>query len=142
MSQIPNMFSLLAEHFERVTATDRMDFGIENWHETLKAVNNGGDLSDALRIVAAILPELKPVELSVATRLLADGSRYGKSKPYHIHDMTRGPSDAVKNHGGFLLACMEYWISTWTIWLENRPNRSGLQKFYGSLVTLVLIWVR
>lgn len=141
MSQIPDIFSVLAEHFERVTATDRMDFGIENWHEKLKSADNGGDLSDALRIVVAILPQLEPVELSVATRLLADGSRYGKSKLYRIHDMTHGPSDDVKNHGGFLLECMEYWISTWTIWLKTRPNRSGVQIFCGSLVTLVLIWV-
>ena len=142
MSQNPDMFSLLAEHFERVTATDRMDFGIENWYETLKAVHNGGDLGDALRIVVAILPKLEPVELSVATRLLADGSRYGKSKRYRIHDMTQGHSDAVKNHGDFLLECMVYWISTWTIWLKNKTNRPGLQIFCDSLVTLVLIWVR
>ena len=131
MSQIPDMFSLLAEHFERVTPTDRTDFGIEDWHETLKAANNGGSLSDALRIVTAILPKLEPIELSVATTLLADGSRYGKSDLYRIHDMIQWRSDAGKNHGGSLLESMEYWISTWTIWLEDKPNRFGLQTFCG-----------
>ncbi len=108
MSQAPSMFSLLADHFESVTATHRMDFGIEDWHQTLKAPNNGEGLSDALRIVTAILPELEPVELSVATTLLADGSRYGKSKLYSIRDMTQRPSHAVKSHGGSPLERMEY----------------------------------
>ena len=88
MCQIPNTFSLLADHFESVTATDHTDFGIEDWRQTLRAVNNGGSLRDALRIVTAILPELEPTELSVATTVLADGSRYGTSKVYHIHDIT------------------------------------------------------
>ena len=57
------------------------DFGIENWHETLKAANSGTSLIDALRIVTVILPKLEPSELSVATTLLADGSRYGKFGP-------------------------------------------------------------
>ncbi len=115
MCLIPNTFSLLADHFEGVTATDRMDFGIEDWRQTLKAANNGGSLSDALRLVTAILPELEPVELSVATTLLADGSRYGKSKVYRIYDLTQRPSHIVKNHGDSLLERMGYWIFTWTI---------------------------
>ena len=115
MCQIPDMFSLLADHFESAKATDRMDFGIEDWRQTLKAASHGGGLSDALRIVTAILPELEPVELSVATTLLADGSRYGKSKVYRIHDMTQRPSHIVKNHGDSLSERMGYWISTWTI---------------------------
>ena len=131
MSQAPGMFSLLADHFESVMATDRKDFGIEDWLQTLKAANNGGSLSDALRIVTAILPELQPMELSVATTLLADGSRYGKSKFYRVHAMTHRPSYAVKNHGGSLLERMGYWISTWTIWFENKPNQPGLQTFCG-----------
>ena len=131
MSQIPNTFSLLADHFESVTPTDRVDFGIENWHETLKAANNGTSLIDALRIVTAILPKLEPIELSVATTLLADGSRYGKSELYRIHDMIQWPADAGKNHGGSLLEIMEYWISTWIIWWEDKPNRFGLQTFCG-----------
>ena len=88
MCQIPNTFSLLADHFENVTATDRTEFGIEDWRQTLRAVNNGGSLGDALRIVTAIISELEPIELSVATTLLADGSRYGTSKVYRIHNMT------------------------------------------------------
>lgn len=131
MSQSPNMFSLLADHFESVTATDRIDFGIEDWHQTLKDADNGGSFSDALRIVTAILTELEPTELSVATTLLADGSRYGKSKVYRIHDVAQRRSDAGKNHGGSLLDSMEYWISTWTIWLDDKPNRFGLQTFCG-----------
>lgn len=131
MSQTPDTFSLLADHFESVMATDRMDFGITNCHETLKAVNNGGSLSDALRIVTAILPRLERIELSVATTLLADGSRYGKSELYRIYDMIQWRSDAGKNLGGSLLESMEYWTSTWTIWLEDKPNRFGLQTFCG-----------
>lgn len=115
MCQIPNTFSLLADHFESVTAINRTDFGIEDWHQTLKAVNTGGSLSDALQIVTAILPELEPVELSVATTLLAESSRYGTSKVYHIHDMTQRPSHIAKSHGGSLLERMGYWTSTWTI---------------------------
>ena len=88
MCQIPNTFSLLAEHFGNVTATDRTNFGIEDWRQTLRAVNNGGSLSDALRIVTATLSELKPIELSVATTLLADGSRYGTYIVYRIRNMT------------------------------------------------------
>ena len=142
MSQIPNMFRLLADHFESATPTDRMDFGIEDWHETLKAANKGGSLSDALRIVTLILPKLEPTELSMATTLLADGSRYGKPEHYRVIDMIQCLSDAGKNHGGSLLESMEYWIFTWTIWLEDKPNRFGLQTFCGSLVILVLTWVR
>ena len=114
MSQIPKTFSLLADHFESVTATNHMDFDIEDWRQTLEAVNNGGSLGDALRVVTAILPKLEPVELPVATTLLADGSRYGKSKLCHIHDIPQRPSHNVKNHGGSLLERMGYWISTWT----------------------------
>ena len=84
MCQVPNTFSLLADHFESVTATDNTDFGIEDWRQTLKAVKNGGSLSDALRMVTAILPKLEPVGLSRATTLLADGSRYGKFKVYRL----------------------------------------------------------
>ena len=115
MCQIPDTFSLLADHFESLRATDRVDFGIEDWRQTLEAASNGGDLSDALRTVTAILPGLEPDELSVATRLLADGSRYGTSKVYRIHDMTQPPSHIVKSYGGSLLERMGYWISTWTI---------------------------
>ena len=94
MSQLPNMFRLLADRFESVTPTDRMEFGIEDWHETLKAANAGGSLGDALRIVTAILPKLKAVELSVVTTLLADGSRYGKPELYRVIGMIQCPSDA------------------------------------------------
>ena len=115
MSQIPNTFSLLADQFGNVTATDRTNFGIEDWRQTLTAVNNGGSLSDALRIVTATLPGLEPIELSVATTLLADGSRYGTYKVYRIHNMTYWPSHLIKSHGDSLLGRMGYWIFTWTI---------------------------
>ena len=81
MSQKPPTFSLLADLFEKLTRDHGIELGVADWHRKLIAANDVDDPSEALGSVAAILPHLRPVELTVATKLLADGTRYGESSP-------------------------------------------------------------
>ena len=131
MAQFPPMFDLLAELFEKATTEENVDFRIKNWRYKLTAAIVESGVREALQTVVAILPQLQPQEFAAATRLLADGTRYGELNMPDSDNTAWRLADAGKNHGGSLSAKMESWDFTWTVWLLEPRSQHGLQTLYG-----------
>lgn len=60
---------------------EKTGLGFDGWPKLLERADSGFGTGKALRTVVSILEYLEqssPVSLALATKLLADGSRYGK----------------------------------------------------------------
>lgn len=77
----PQMFRFLSNIFEKVVPPDHTGSGFDGWPATLGRADAGLEIGKALRTVVSILQHLQeesPATLVPATKVLADGSRYGK----------------------------------------------------------------
>lgn len=77
----PQMFRFLSNIFEKVVPPDHTGSGFDEWPATLGRADAGLEIGKALRAVVSILQYLQeesPATLVPATKVLADGSRYGK----------------------------------------------------------------
>ena len=77
----PQMFRLLSDTFENVVPRDRTGLGFDGWPAMLNRADAGLEIGKALRVVVSILQYLQGKSLATlvpATKVLADGSRYGK----------------------------------------------------------------
>ena len=77
----PRMFPLLSGIFEDVVPRDHDGLGFDDWPTVFEHAHAGIELDQALRAVVSILRylhEKSPVTITPTTKVLADGSRYGK----------------------------------------------------------------
>lgn len=77
----PQMFRLLFNVFENVMPRDYTGSGLNEWPAILERADNGLDTNKALQALVSILQylqEISPMSIALATKILADGSRYGK----------------------------------------------------------------
>ena len=75
------MFPLLSDTFEDVVPRDHNGLGFDDWPTVFEHAHAGFELGKALRAVVSILRylhEKSPVTIIPTTKVLADGSRYGK----------------------------------------------------------------
>lgn len=75
------MFLLLSNIFENVVPRETTGLGFDGWPAIFERADAGFEIDKALRAVASILQYLQeksPATLVPATKVLADGSRYGK----------------------------------------------------------------
>lgn len=77
----PPMFRSLSDVFGNVVPRELTGIGENEWPNLLERADSGVETDKALQAVASILQYLEessPVTLVAATKVLADGSRYGK----------------------------------------------------------------
>lgn len=79
LSQTPPMFRSLSEVFQSVVPWEKTGLDFDGWPKLLERADSGFGTGKALRTVVSVLEYLEqssPVSLALATKLLADGSRY------------------------------------------------------------------
>ena len=79
--ELSPMFPSLSEIFRSVVPGGLTGLGFNGWPKLLERADSGLEIGEALRAVVSVLEYLKrssPVSLVPATKILADGSRYGK----------------------------------------------------------------
>ena len=129
----PRMFTLLSNIFEDVVPRDHNGLGFDDWPTVFEHAHAGFELGKALRAVVSILrylQEKSPVIITPTTKVLADGSRYGKLVIHmsKIVPKQRRPFlTRAQSRGDYLLERRVYWTSTWTFSLQKRLNTSGLR---------------
>ena len=77
----PPMFRSLSDVFGNVVPPELTGIGVNEWPNLLERADSGVETDKALQAVVSILQYLEessPVTLVAATKVLADGSRYGK----------------------------------------------------------------
>ncbi|KAF6221887.1 hypothetical protein HO133_001855 [Letharia lupina] len=77
----PQMFRFLSNIFEVIVPRDHTGSGFDEWPAFLERADGGLEIGKALRTVVSILQYLReksPAIIAPATKVLADGSRYGK----------------------------------------------------------------
>ena len=77
----PTMFQFLYDTFGGVVPQGNAGLGFDEWPKLLERADSGLDTNKALQAVVGILQyleEASPVSLTQATKILADGSRYGE----------------------------------------------------------------
>ena len=93
-----SMFRSLSDVFANVVPLECTGSGFEEWPKLLKRADSGYEADNALQAVVSILRYLEqssPITLVAVTKVLADGSRYGKlfMNPYALmRTTTRAPS--------------------------------------------------
>ena len=93
-----SMFRSLSDVFANVVPRECTGSGFEEWPKLLKRADSGHEADNALQAVVSILRYLEqssPITLVAVTKVLADGSRYGKlsMSPYALMRITtRAPS--------------------------------------------------
>ena len=78
---VPPIFRSLSNVFENVVPQKSTGLGSQEWPNLLEHADSGLETDKALQAVVSILQYLEhnsPATLVSATRVLADGSRYGK----------------------------------------------------------------
>ena len=129
----PRMFPLLSDIFEDVVPRDHVGLDFDDWPTFLERAHAGFELDQALRVVVSILGylhEKSPKTITPITKVLADGSRYGKFANYvskKVPKQRRPLLTRAQSRGDYLLARRVYWTSTWTFLLQKRLNTSGLR---------------
>ena len=76
-----SMFRSLSDVFENVVPQETTGFGFDEWPKLFERAHSGFEMDKALQAVVSILQYMEqssPVALVAATKVLADGSRYGK----------------------------------------------------------------
>lgn len=77
----PQMFRFLSNIFKVIVPRDHTGSGFDEWPASLERADGGLEIGKALRAVVSILQYLReksPAIIAPATKVLADGSRYGK----------------------------------------------------------------
>ena len=77
----PQMFRSLSNIFETIVPRDHTGLDFDDWPAMLERADAGLETGKALRAVVLILQYLRqksPATIIPATKILADGSRYGK----------------------------------------------------------------
>ena len=130
----PRMFPLLSDIFEDVVPRDHVGLGFDDWPTVFEHAHAGFELGKALRAVVSILRYLQdksPMTITPTTKVLADGSRYGKFAivmTVIIRRTKEGRSlIRAQSRGDYLLERKVYWISTWNFLLQTRLNTNGLR---------------
>ena len=128
----PRMFPLLSDIFEDVVPRDHDGLGFDDWPTLFEHAHAGFELGKALRAVASILrylQETSPATIAPTTKVLADGTRYGKFVILTsiVPKQRRLFLIRAQSRGDYLLERRVYWTSTWTFSLQKRLNTSGLR---------------
>ena len=128
------MFPLLSDIFEDVVPRDHVGLGFDDWPTVLEHANAGVQMGKGLRAVVSILRylhEKSPITITPTTKILADGSRYGKFAGFVSEIVLKtkeGPLlTRAQSRGDYLLERRVYWTSTWTFLLQMRLNTNGLR---------------
>ena len=129
----PLMFPLLSDIFEGVVPRDHVGLGFDDWPGVFENAHAGIEMGKALRAVVSILRylhERSPITITPTTKVLADGSRYGK---FAIFVSKIGPNQGrplltrAQSRGDYHLERRIFWTSTWTFLLQKGSNTSGLR---------------
>ena len=129
----PQMFPLLSDIFKDVVPRDHDGLGFDDWPTVFEHAHAGFELGKALRAVVSILRYLhnqSPTTITPTTKVLADGSRYGKFATFVskiVLKQRRPMLTHAQSRGDYLLGRRVFWTSTWTLLLQKRLNTSGLR---------------
>ena len=77
----PLMFGYLSDVFGSVVPREQTGLGFDGWPILLERADSGLEMNKALQAIVSILEyleQISPVSLVAATKILADGSRFGK----------------------------------------------------------------
>lgn len=100
----PQMFPVLSNIFKSVVPREHNDWSFDEWPELLEHADAGVEIGKALRAVVSILEYLRkksPATVVPATKVLADGSRYG--------ELVMAVSEVVHKKEFLTDSCSEPW---------------------------------
>lgn len=128
----PQMFRFLSNIFETIVPRDHTGSGFDEWPAFLERADGGLEIGKALRTVVSILQYLRensPAIIAPATKVLADGSRYGKLAMVVSEVLQEGEHWLIRaqSRGDYLSEMRRCWTSTLIFLPQMKLSMIGLR---------------